>query len=251
MEILPHIPVDNYNATNFSLTEWQEFLFNLKTILDGIDFSDYATKEDLDALTAELIALRESVNDRIDSINAKIDSTDESIDSINSSISDINTQISNILSEISGIKSKLPTDSLSIINTTFTNPRYFWASSLDHEHYNVGVSTNLVAFSFFGIVGQDVDLDDERLEIVNISLTRNVNIDFNTTPNHMYFTLYVDYFENEKYTHSESFPVDAELSSEINSYDISVYFKGGIIAGVNENTKFRLCGVVPYFVERS
>ena len=122
---------------------------------------------------------------------------------------------------------------------------------MDHEHYNVGVSTNLVAFSFFGIVGQEVDLDDERLEIVNISLTKNVNIDFNTTPNHMYFTLYVDYFENEKYTHSESFPVDAELSSEINSYDISVYFKGGIIAGVNENTKFRLCGVVPYFVERS
>lgn len=244
MEILPHIPVDNYNATNFSLTEWQEFLFNLKTVLDGIDFSDYATKEDLDALAAELIALRES-------INARIDSTDESINSINSSISDINTQISNILSEISGIKSKLPTDSLNIINTTFTNPRYFWASSLDHEHYNVGVSTNLVAFSFFGIVGQEVDLDDERLEIVNISLTRNVNIDFNATPNHMYFTLYVDYFEGEKYTHSESFPVDAELSSEINSYDISVYFKGGIIAGVNENTKFRLCGVVPYFVERS
>ena len=244
MEILPHIPVDNYNATNFSLTEWQEFLSNLKTILDGIDFSDYATKEDLDALSAELIALRES-------INARIDSTDASIDSINSSISDINTQISNILSEISGIKSKLPTDSLSIINTTFTNPRYFWASSLDHEHYNVGVSTNLVAFSFFGIVGQEVDLNDERLEIVNISLTKNVNIDFNTTPNHMYFTLYVDYFEDGKYTHSESFPVDAELSSEINSYDISVYFKGGIIAGVNENTKFRLCGVVPYFVERS
>ena len=244
MEILPHIPVDNYNATNFSLTEWQEFLSNLKTILDGIDFSDYATKEDLNALSAELIALRES-------INARIDSTDESIDSINSSISDINTQISNILSEISVIKSKLPTDSLSIINTTFTNPRYFWASSLDHEHYNVGVSTNLVAFSFFGIVGQEVDLNDERLEIVNISLTKNVNIDFNTTPNHMYFTLYVDYFEDGKYTHSESFPVDAELSSEINSYDISVYFKGGIIAGVNENTKFRLCGVVPYFVERS
>lgn len=244
MEILPHIPVDNYNATNFSLTEWQEFLSNLKTILDGIDFSDYATKEDLNALAAELIALRES-------INARIDSTDESINSINSSISDINTQISNILSEISGIKSKLPTDSLNIINTTFTNPRYFWASSLDHEHYNVGVSTNLVAFSFFGIVGQEIDLNDERLEIVNISLTKNVNIDFNTTPNHMYFTLYVDYFENEKYTHSESFPVDAELSSEINSYDISVYFKGGIIAGVNENTKFRLCGVVPYFVERS
>ena len=244
MEILPHIPVDNYNATNFSLTEWQEFLSNLKTILDGIDFSDYATKEDLNALAAELIALRES-------INARLDSTDESINSINSSISDINTQISNILSEISVIKSKLPTDSLSIINTTFTNPRYFWASSLDHEHYSVGVSTNLVAFSFFGIVGQEVDLDDERLEIVNISLTRNVNIDFNTTPNHMYFTLYVDYFEGEKYTHSESFPVDAELSSEINSYDISVYFKGGIIAGVNENTKFRLCGVVPYFVERS
>lgn len=244
MEILPHIPVDNYNATNFSLTEWQEFLVNLKTVLDGIDFSDYATKEDLNALSAELIALRES-------INARIDSTDASIDSINSSISDINTQISNILSEISGIKSKLPTDSLSIINTTFTNPRYFWASSLDHEHYNVGVSTNLVAFSFFGIVGQEVDLNDERLEIVNISLTKNVNIDFNTTPNHMYFTLYVDYFEDGKYTHSESFPVDAELSSEINSYDISVYFKGGIIAGVNENTKFRLCGVVPYFVERS
>ena len=91
MEILPHIPVDNYNATNFSLTEWQEFLSNLKTILDGIDFSDYATKEDLDALSTELIALRES-------INARIDSTDESINSINSSISDINTQISNILS---------------------------------------------------------------------------------------------------------------------------------------------------------
>ena len=248
MEILPHIPVDNYNATNFSLTEWQEFLSNLKTILDGIDFSDYATKEDLDALSTELIELRESINARIDALSK---STDESIDSINSSISDINTQISNILSEISGIKSKLPTDSLNIINVTFTNPRYFWASSLDHEHYNVGVSNNLVAFSFFGIVGQEVDLDDERLEIVNISLTRNVNIDFNTTPNHMYFTLYVDYFENEKYTHSESFPVDGELSSEINSYDISVYFKGGIIAGVNENTKFRLCGVVPYFVERS
>lgn len=248
MEILPHIPVDNYNATNFSLTEWQEFLSNLKTILDGIDFSDYATKEDLDALSTELIELRESINARIDALSK---STDESIESINSSISDINTQISNILSEISGIKNKLPTDSLNIINVTFTNPRYFWASSLDHEHYNVGVSTNLVAFSFFGIVGQEVDLDDERLEIVNISLTRNVNIDFNTTPNHMYFTLYVDYFENEKYTHSESFPVDAELSSEINSYDISVYFKGGIIAGVNENTKFRLCGVVPYFVERS
>lgn len=251
MEILPHIPVDNYNATNFSLTEWQEFLFNLKTILDGIDFSDYATKEDLDALAAELIALRESINARIDSTDESIDSINSSILNINSSISDINTQISNILSEISGIKRKLPTDPLSIINTTFTNPRYFWASNLDHEHYNVGVSTNLVSFSFFGIVGQDVDLDDERLEIVNISLTRNVNIDFNTTPNHMYFTLYVDYFENEKYTHSESFPVDAELSSEINSYDISVYFKGGIIAGVNENTKFRLCGVVPYFVERS
>ena len=234
MEILPHIPVDNYNATNFSLTEWQEFLFNLKTVLDGIDFSDYATKEDLDALAAELIALRES-------INARIDSTDESINSINSSISDINTQISNILSEISGIKSKLPTDSLNIINTTFTNPRYFWASSLDHEHYNVGVSTNLVAFSFFGIVGQEIDLDDERLEIVNISLTKNVNIDFNTTPNHMYFTLYVDYFEGEKYTHSESFPVDAELSSEINSYDISVYFKGGTIAGVNDTTQSRAC----------
>ena len=93
MEILPHIPVDNYNATNFSLTEWQEFLSNLKTILDGIDFSDYATKEDLDALSTELIELRESINARIDALSK---STDESIESINSSISDINTQISNI-----------------------------------------------------------------------------------------------------------------------------------------------------------
>lgn len=239
MDIIPHNPVENYEANDFPKNNFMDFLDMLKAWFEEIDWSDYAKKEDLDALAA----LVDSLSDRIDDVSGDIDGVEEDITEIRSILADFRARIE-------AIESKL-NDVVDVVQAVFTNPTYFYADNTDSEYYNVAASDKAVVCSFTGSVLQNVQVADNTLEVVNIQLDDNVELDLTKTPNHFYTPMCVEHFDgNGNFTSMQTCMLDCEITQEMSGYDISCYFHGDI-ANVNQYTKFHFSLDFPYFVERS
>ena len=239
MDIIPHNPVQNYESEGFPKNNFMDFLDMLKAWFEEIDWSDYAKKEDLDALAAVVDAL----SDRVDDMASDIDGVEEDVTEIRSIIADLRARIE-------AIEAKL-NDVITVVQATFTNPSYFYADNSDPEFYNIAASDKSVVCSFTGSVLQSVQVADNTLELVNINLDDNVVLDLVKTPNHFYVPMCVEHFDAQgNFTDMQTCMLDCELTQEMSGYDISCYFHGNI-ANVNQYTKFHFSLDFPYFVERS
>lgn len=241
MEIIPHFPVNNYEAGEFEMSELQAFLKALELLIGQLD--DYAKKEDLEALRDRVVALELKVEE----LEGK---TDELDDAINEFKATVNVLITTINGRIDAIENML-NETITVVQCVFTNPDYFYADDTDSEYYNVASSMHSVVASFTGLVKQAVQVADNTLEVVNIQLDDNVTLDFTKTPNHFYTPMCVEHFDAQgNFTSMQTCMLDCELTQEMSGYDISCYFHGDI-ANVNEFTKFHFSLDFPYFVERS
>lgn len=235
LEITPHSPVQLYNSESFPKNNFMEFLDALKDFLNDLDWDDFATKEELEAVIA-----------RVEILEAKV----EDIDDIKEDITEIRQIIGDLRLRLTAIESKM-NDPIDVVQATFTNPTYFYADDTDSEYYNIAASDKAVVCSFTGSVLQDVQVADNTLEVVNIQLDDNVTIDFTKTPNHFYTPMCVEHFDaNQNFVSMQTCMLDCEITQEMSGYDISCYFHGDI-ANTNQYTKFHFSLDFPYFVERS
>ena len=272
MDILPHFPFIEYEATNFTINEFLKFLMELKEAIENLDLSDYVKKEDFNKLKEEV----DSIKDDLDLINSTLEKkiedlendlsdTKKELNELQDELEDykleVSAEIDEIRSLIDSLKDEIDTrisniekwinEPIGIVQVTFTNPAYFYASRETNEYYNYWSNMSCIGVSFTGDVKQDIQITDDVLEIVNVTLNRNVELDLRKTPNHFYVPMGVDIFDDEgNFIRCDVYMIDAELSIETNSYDISFYFHGEI-EGVNEYTKFHLSANIPYFIERS
>ena len=246
LEIKPHSPVNQYLTDSFPKNGFMEFLDMLKAWFNEIDWDQYATKEELQELALKVAAIEVKVGE-IDDI--KVD-----IDDIRGDIAEIRTIINNFKLEINARVAAIEAmlnDPITVVQTVFTNPDYFYASDVDSEYYSYASTMDSVVCSFTGKVLQSVQVADNTLEVVNIQLDDNVPLDLTKTPNHFYTPMCVEHFDAQgNFTDMQTCMLDCELTQEMSGYDISCYFHGNI-ANVNDYTKFHFSLDFPYIVERS
>lgn len=266
MKITPHNPVERYLASDFAQTELFQFLDALKAFLNEMDWDSFATKEELQIVSTKVDLLEEQLNDLagdISEVRTDVadlredvmgDLADVRSDIVNmmALITQIQTQITNVraelLARIEALEAQMPNEPLDLVMYTFTNPDYFYSNGQDTEYFNLATTDNFVSVSITGSVLQDVDLNDDVLEIINLTFDQNVNVNLSKTPNHFYSTMIVDYYDDDNnFVKSEIHPIDAEITQEMSAYDISVYFQG-VLTGTNANTKFHISFVFPYYV---
>lgn len=246
LEIKPHEPVNLYNTDSFPKNGFMEFLDMLKAWFNEIDWDQYATKDELNALALRVVALEAKIDE--------IDDIENDIEDIRGDITEIRGIITNLRLEITArieaIEAML-NEPITVVQTVFTNPDYFYASDADSEYYSFASTMDSVVCSFTGSVLQSVQVADNTLEVVNIQLDDNVTLDLTKTPNHFYTPMCVEHFDAQgNFTDMQTCMLDCELTQEMSGYDISCYFHGNI-ANVNQYTKFHFSLDFPYIVERS
>ena len=246
MEIIPHVPVQKYEAGDFPKIPLFEFLDALKAFLNELDWDSFATKEELEVVATKVDALELQLND----LAGDIEDLEGDITDLRGDITEIRAILVNVNAKIAEIMAKLPNDPIDVVQCVFTNPAYFFADDTDSEYWNVASSSHDVVCSFTGQVMQSVQVADNTLEVVNIQLDDNVIIDFTKTPNHFYTPMCVEHFDAQgNFTSMQTCMLDCEITQEMSGYDISCYFHGDI-ANVNQYTKFHFSLEFPYFVER-
>ena len=239
LEIKPHEPVNLYNTDSFPKNGFMEFLDMLKAWFDEIDWDQYATKDDLNALALRVVALEGKIDE--------IDDIKEDITEIRTIINDFKLEIN---ARVAAIEAML-NEPIAVVQAVFTNPDYFYASDVDSEYYSFASTMDSVACSFTGSVLQSVQVADNTLEVVNIQLDDNVTLDLTKTPNHFYTPMCVEHFDAQgNFVDMQTCMLDCELTQEMSGYDISCYFHGNI-SNVNQYTKFHFSLDFPYIVERS
>ena len=264
MEIVPHEPVMRYQVKGYPLNSMDAFIVycngteiyslttnnktivgainELKALLDNIDLSDYATKEELEAY-AKLTDLDNYVT--LTEYNTTIEQINAAIADLISRMTTAEGDIDTLQTDVENIKKKLPNDPLFHVNTVFTDPRYF----TEKNFWGTFTTDNYVTFSYDINVVQDLQLEDGIIEVLNLNFLRNVVLDFDKMPTHFYIPASVDFYDdNGVYTGSKQFMLDAEWTVEMNSFDLSVYFRGEI-PNTNEHTTMKVSAVVPYTIK--
>lgn len=259
MEIVPHEPVMHYTVEGYPLSSMDAFIVyangteiyslttdnktivgainELKAQIAGIDLSDYATIAMLEDY-AKLSDLDNYVT--VDVFNETV----STVNNLSERLTTAESNISNLQSEVSDIKDRLPNAAIQHVLTTFTNPSYFTAKNSWGEF----TTDNYITFSCDVNVMQSIQLEDGILEVLNINYLRNVVLDFEKMPTHFYVPATVDYYDdNGVYTMSKHFTLDCEWTTEANSFDLSVYFRGEI-PDVNDNTVMKISAMIPYSV---
>lgn len=246
LEIKPHSPVNQYLTDSFPKNGFMEFLDMLKAWFNEIDWDQYATKEELQALALKVAAIEARLSE--------LDDVKNDIEDIRGDITELRTIINNFKLEINARVAAIEAlinKPITVVQAVFTNPDYFYASNVDSEYYSYASTMDSVVCSFTGKVLQSVQVADNTLEVVNIQLDNNVAIDFTKTPNHFYTPMCVEHFDAQgNFTDMQTCMLDCELTQEMSGYDISCYFHGNI-ANVNNYTKFHFSLDFPYIVERS
>lgn len=266
MEITPHGPSMNYTVNGFPLSSEDAFKVfsngleinslttNNKTIVGAIneikndivniDLSDYLTKDEAEETYAKITDLSDyATKTEFNTLSQQVTNIDTRVGTLETNVTSNTTDITNIFASLNNVLSQLPNYPIEIVQDTFTNPAYF----TQKEKYLLRSTPYSVDLSYVANVLQDIDLTDGTIEIVNINLSRDdVDIDFNGTPRHFYIPATVDFFDtNGDYASSQQITLDAEITTEMNSYDISVYFTG-VISNTNQYTAIKFSDSIPY-----
>ena len=261
MEIIPHEPVMRYQVKGYPLNSMDAFIVycngteiyslttnnktivgainELKALIDNIDLSEYATKEELEDY-AKLIDLDNYVT--LTEFNTTVEEINGIIADLLARMTAAEGDIDTLQDDVEMIKGKLPNDPLYHVITVFTDPRYF----TEKNYWGTFTTDNYITFSYDINVLQDLQLEDGIIEVLNLNFLRNVVLDLDVMPQHFYIPASVDFYDdNGVYTGSKHFMLDAEWTVEMNSFDLSVYFRGEI-PNTNEYTTMKVSAVGPY-----
>lgn len=260
MEIVPHDPVMQYEVKGYPLNSMDAFVLyangteinslkttnktvvgavnELKDQIDNLDLSDYVTKKELESELEQYIQLSEFT-----ALSGTVDRIDGELTTAKNDISTLQTDVQNIKNELDSIP-----DNLKISLTTFTNPAYFTLKS----HWGEGTSNNYVTFSYTIQVHQNINPVDGILELFNMNFLRNIELDFEqgAMPSKFFVPATVVWYNNNgEFLRSSQITLTCDWSVELNSYDLSVYFRGEI-PDVGDDTEINVSASIPYIFKK-
>ena len=222
MEIKPHENVDSYYVDGFPLSSLEAFIL----YINGVEIASLKTSNK--TVSGAINELWDMINDldlsdyvKQDAFNAlkkAVEDNAADIGDIRGDIVEIRAKINNIderLKSLEALRTNIPV----VTNVAVTNPDY-WSQG----HKNAYATNDHVVIEYIGEYLQELSAEDGTLEVVNVTLNRNVEIDMTKTPDIWYGTMVMD-AETPNGQHQTSIvPVKCQWSSEQNSYDISVYY---------------------------
>lgn len=255
MEITPHTPTMNYTIDGFPLSSEDAFILYVnglpivtlntenKTIvgainelydsIDNIDLSDYLTKTE----AATTYPTKTEFNNYSSIVDNAINGLSNDVTRIDQSVQ--------YISELAARVDEIVPPPVGIAQATFTDPSYFTQKTrhlLRSTPYTLDVSYDVNIL-------QDIDLSDGIIEVLNINFfTEHIVIvgdgSIGATQN-FYIPAVINFYDNNgDYTSSQQIMLNAVMSTEQNSYDISIYIQG-VIQNTNAYTTLSFSATIP------